>query len=83
MVNYSQKLSNSDHLPIFRAPREADGRMHQSMDEGRMHHSNPEHLPVLGLHARETDACTSPWTQKIAWGGDRHIRRHTDGHRDY
>ena len=27
----------SDHLPVLRAPREGDGRMHQSTDEGRMH----------------------------------------------
>ena len=31
--------SISEHLPVFRAPREADGRMHQSTDEGRMHQS--------------------------------------------
>ena len=31
--------SNSEHLPVFRAPREGDWRMHQSMDKGSMHQS--------------------------------------------
>ena len=47
MVNYGQKRSitvknnqlrsktvSSEHLPVFRAPREDDGRMHQSTDKG-------------------------------------------------
>ena len=49
-VNYGEKrsitvkkgggdTSNSEHLPVFRAQREGDGRMHQSTDEGRMHQS--------------------------------------------
>ena len=32
-------MSNSEQLTVFRGPREADGRMHQSMGEGRMHQS--------------------------------------------
>ena len=28
-----------DLVPVFRAPREGDGHMHQSTDEGRMHQS--------------------------------------------
>ena len=43
--------SNSEHLPIFRAPREGDGRMHQSTAEGRMHQS----MDAKKLHGEGTD----------------------------
>ena len=29
--------SNSEHLPVFRAPREGNGRMHQFMDAKKLH----------------------------------------------
>ena len=38
-VTYGQKRSKLKHLTVFRAPREGNGRTHQSMDEGRTHQS--------------------------------------------
>ena len=46
--------SNSEHLPVFRAPREADGSMHQSMDEGCMHQSTD----AKKLHGKGTKSVT-------------------------
>ena len=43
----------SEHLPVFRAPREADGRMHQSTDEGRIHNF-PDATNCMGRGQSQT-----------------------------
>ena len=53
--------SNSEHLPVFRAPREGNGRMHQSTDEGRMHQSTD----AKKSHGKGTDTETDGRTSRL------------------
>ena len=48
-------MSNLEHLPVFRAPCEGDGHMHQSTDEGCMHQSTD----AKKSHGQGTDTYTS------------------------
>ena len=47
-----------EHLPVFRAPREGDGRMHQFSDEGRMH----QFPDAKKSHGKGTDTLTDTLT---------------------
>ena len=56
IILYIRKYINI--LPVFRVPREGDGRMHQSTDEGRMHQStDTKKLHGEGTN-RHTDIAT-------------------------